>query len=189
MHEHRDKDFHNHREGTCHRIWAVWEIERRAFIEGLMMWMYGRAITLMLLLPVCLAPSGCAGYVLHGQAVHGSYSHISVSDGRQDQNAQGVGGVRIAVYRDPGRLSQKLIATGTSEPDGTFAIPLPAFGAGWMEEEWMIQATRNGFQSAEGIFPLPLNSRSRPIRVMLSPGTSIPFEHRDDYLRDLERFQ
>ncbi len=134
--------------------------------------------------------TGC-GYTLHGRVVEAGWSGMVIAPSAKEAAAgQGVPGVRIAIYRDPGRLSQELIATGTSADDGTFAISLPgAFGAGWMEEVWLIQASRRGFTSIEETIALPLSSASRPLIINIMPGRSTPFAAPDDFHRDIERFQ
>lgn len=150
-----------------------------------------RAITLTLLLALMtFALAGC-GYTLHGRVVEGHWSHMTVGDSPQDTAAgSGVRGAQISVYRDPGKLSQKLVASGTSSADGTFAIPLrEAFGAGWLEEVWLVQASRQGYTSAEDHITLPIVSANKPLIIILTPGRSAPFAAPDDYHRDLERFR
>src|SRR5690554_7412722 len=85
---------------------------------------------------------GCesAGYTLKGKVISGGFTDIEVVDGDDSRfDGPGVADARILIHRDPGTLKQELIATGRSGSDGTFAIPISAFGAGWMDETWLIQ--------------------------------------------------
>jgi len=144
----------------------------------------------VLIMPIVLL-SGCGGgYVLRGKVIESNTNAITTvdrKDSRMDQ--QGLGNVQIRVYRDPGRLSQELAASGVSGPDGTFAIPINAFGAGWMDESWLIQTYRDGYSNAETIKRLPGNTNRRPVLIMLRRGDATPFRQREDLLEEMERFR
>lgn len=134
---------------------------------------------------------GCGeGYVLRGKVIENGGSAITAvdrEDSRMDQ--PGVADVQIRVYRDPGRLSQELAATGVSRPDGRFELPISAFGAGWMDEQWLIQTYRDGYSNAETVLRLPGNTNRRPVLIMLRRGEATRPSDRDDLMQELERYR
>lgn len=101
--------------------------------------------------------SGCAGYEVRGRVVSGSFGGLVavVDEGDPRLRAEGVGNARITIVRDPGRLNARQVATGVSEADGDFVIPLAEFGAGWLDEEWRVQAVRSRIGLAEGLVRMP----------------------------------
>jgi hypothetical protein len=143
-----------------------------------------------LVLASCSALAGCGGYVLRGSVVEGFAPDIRiVADATASRSAQGSGveGVRLSVYRDPGRLNQQLIATGTTAADGTFAIPISAFGAGWMEEQWLIEARRAGYLDVQSVLTLPAGSQR--LIITTAPGAPGPARRDGDLMDEYERFR
>jgi len=134
---------------------------------------------------------GCSsGYALRGKVVEGGISTIAAVDRADDRLAeQGVGDVQIRVYRDPGRLSQELAATGVSHADGSFEIAISAFGAGWMDEEWLIQTYREGYANAETVMRLPGDTVRRPVLIQLRRGAASPMRGREDLMEEIERYR
>jgi len=151
----------------------------------------GRGGLTAMVLCAAVVLSGCAtGYVLKGRAIEAGYTDVAVvpgSDDRLDKAGGGIEGVRIRVHRDPGHLNQQLVATGRTSANGSFAIPIDAFGAGWMDEQWLIQVERSGFRS--GAMTLRLPTGDRRLLVTMSPGTSTPHEDKEDLWEQYERYK
>lgn len=140
-----------------------------------------------------LSLSGCGGgYVLRGRVVDGGFSSVVFVD-REDRQlgaaGTGIPLARIAVFRDPGRLDRSLVATGLSDPGGSFAIPLSVFGAGWMDEVWLIQVICPDFETLESMVRLPTSGADARALIVLRPGVSIVPPVRDDFREQAERFR
>jgi hypothetical protein len=150
-----------------------------------------KAILVAAIIGMMMTMIGCGGgYALRGKVVEGNASIITVTD-RSDGQLQhtGISGVQIRIYRNPGRLNQELIASGVSQADGRFEIPIRAFGAGWMDEEWLIETYRSSYRNAEMMLRLPANTNKRPLLIMLARGQAAPFRGRDDVIREIERYR
>lgn len=133
--------------------------------------------------------SGCAaGYTLKGKVVRGGFTEIEiVSSDDEDFDEAGVADVRIMIHRDPNTLKQALIATGKSKSDGTFSIAVDAFGAGWMEETWLIQVERGGYLSGNDIIRLP--GMGQRLLITVSEGTSVPHQQRENLWQQYEQYK
>lgn len=151
-----------------------------------------RVTVFALLAAVFMLPAmtGCGGYTMRGKVIEGFTPGIYTIDASDSRlNSRGVSEVRIVVYRDPGRLSQELVASGVSGPDGSFAIPLDAFGAGWMEETWMIQTSRRGYRNVETIMKLPSNTEKRPLLIVVNEGHADDLPQQEDLWREAEKYR
>ena len=130
---------------------------------------------------------GCGAYMLEGRAVEGPVSQMTFVDADDDRlEGHGVSNVRITVERDAGRLSAQRVASGVSDSSGRFSIPLDVFGAGWMEEQWGIQATLPGFEAATTVQRLP--PKGRRLLILLAPGFS-PDPREEDLMEFYERYR
>lgn len=131
---------------------------------------------------------GCGSYTLRGKVIEGFGSGVFVVSADDPRlNEPGVEQVRISIHRDPGSLAQSMIATDASGPDGSFAIELPAFGAGWMDERWLVESMRRDYQNASETVRLP-SSRQR-LLIVVSPGRAVPSQHRDDLWEEYRRYR
>lgn len=153
----------------------------------------GRGLV-VLTLPALLATlvaAGCGGPALEGKVVLGSMSGAElVAPGDPALNQPGLAGASIVVIRDPGRPNSETVAQGASRADGTFRIPVEAFGAGWMSEEWQIVASKPGDATSEYRGSLP-RSGERLI-FMLVPGTydpSLGVRSRDRLMQDIDAYR
>jgi len=148
------------------------------------------ALTPAALLTV-LAAAGCGGPMIEGKVVLGSMSGAElVAEGDGALSQAGLGGASILVIRDPGRPSATTVARSSSRADGTFRIPVDAFGAGWMSEEWQIVASKSGDATSEYRGPLP-RSGDR-LLFMLAPGTYDPnvgVRSSDRLLQDIDAYR
>ncbi len=147
-----------------------------------------RAAVRLAALALFAAP-GCSTYVIQGKAIEGEGSDMSfVEPGDPRLDEPGISGVRLSVERDPGSLGAKVVANEVSGAAGEFSIPLSAFGAGWMVEEWRIHAVRGGFQTASRRLNLTGADRKRYLLVTLAPGASDDPQE-PDLMEQYERFR
>ena len=150
--------------------------------------------TRLLLLGLSLAGpaglAGCQSYVLKGKVTRGSLSTMSLVEPDDPRLAEpGVQNVQIAVHRDPGRLAIRLAGRSLSNARGAFAVELDEFGAGWMDEEWLVIATRRGFETAQLQLRIPSRKDPRRLLIILAPGISEVPDLRDDLIEQYERFR
>ncbi len=140
---------------------------------------------------VCWLLTGCNAYTLRGKVVHGSYSDIEVvheSDERLQQ--PGIAGAEVLVHRDPNKPNRYLVGRTRTNTGGEFTLLLNEFGAGWMEEQWRVQAIHRGNQNADTLMKLPPNQKKWRLLITLAPGTSTPADsEEDDWMRDYEQFR
>ncbi|MCH2144023.1 MAG: hypothetical protein MK082_02635 [Phycisphaerales bacterium] len=151
-----------------------------------------------LLLASMLLVVGCSTHpALKGRVVeagNGSMEFVSIQDGDPGMIVgRGVTGARIEIVRDPKGLNRKVVARGSSRQDGTFEIPIEAFGAGWMEEEWLFRCTHPNYQMVEFVDALPGGGSSRVLRIDIGqPGPAGSGGGRIDEAerirRELERY-
>lgn len=143
------------------------------------------AITLGIVLT--FLPGGCASYTLEGRVVRGDFGDVMFVDPDRDPYAEapGIPGVAIRVIRDPDRLSRKVAAGGRSGPSGDLSIPIGEFGAGWMQELWLVQASRAGYETVEQIVAFP-SGRKRVVIVMRD-GESTELRTLDPLREEFER--
>jgi hypothetical protein len=135
--------------------------------------------------------AGCAGgYALQGKVVEGDFAGVFFVDGDDEQlDEPGLGGARIEIYRDPDRPNRSLAATGRSDSRGEIDMTLDAFGAGWMDEQWLIEVIKPGFETVQQMVHLPSAGKKRRMLIMLSPGVSIQPEPREDLWEEYERYR
>lgn len=143
---------------------------------------------LLALAAVLLSASGCGGYVLTGRAVAGSTSDLAFVTGDDPRlDEKGVSGVHIVVERNPGSLGSQVVASGMTDGEGRFTIPVGEFGAGWMDEQWGIQAVKPGYQTSQATLGLS-GTKSLRLLVFMLPGFSED-PQREDLLEQYERYR
>ena len=127
----------------------------------------GVPATLLLLV---LMLGGCGPYVLEGRVVRADFGAIDLVDGDDPRLADpGLGGVSVEAIRDPMSLGRKTIASATSQGDGSIRLVISDFGAGFLEEDWELRATRQGEEFASAIMRLPYDASSRRLLVLIRP--------------------
>ena len=128
-------------------------------------------ITRLLLLCSLIILSGC-GYTLQGRAVSGAYNGVELvpADDPRLQDT-GLSGVRIEAIRDPESLGRSVAASTTSGGNGTIALSISEFGAGWMDEEWDLRAKMGGEEFAYNRLRLPAQNSNLRLLVVIEPGT------------------
>lgn len=143
-----------------------------------------RLVPLAVLIVFVFAAQACSPYQLKGKVVRGDYTAVIVTDADDPRFAQeGVPGATLHLQADPGRVNRKTLATGVSEPDGSFALPVSEPGAGLLIFDVGLFARRRGFAPAEGYFQLPPGG-SR-VLVVMAPGDDRETGERRENLRDL----
>ncbi|MHC5001518.1 MAG: hypothetical protein ACYTJ0_00175 [Planctomycetota bacterium] len=141
-------------------------------------------------LVLVLTLSGCSAYTLRGKVVQSDFGTISFVDSDDERlSGKGLGSVEVKVYRDPTRPNTELVARALSDGEGNVSIPLAAFGAGWMVEQWRITATRGGHQTVDLITALPAASDNKSILIMLAPGYSPPSREDEDLMQLYREFK
>jgi hypothetical protein len=145
---------------------------------------------LAILLSVLLLAGGCSSYKIEGRVVRGSSSDLAFVSPDDPRLAHaGVSDATIAVDRDPGTLGRTNVATVKSDGGGRFSIPINAFGAGWMDEEWVIEAGRGGSETVKRVLRLPAAKDGRRLLIVLADGpVSVPVGQ-EDLWEQYERFK
>jgi len=116
-------------------------------------------------------------------------SGVSLVNAGDPQLAQpGIANAWVAVYRDPMNPNPSLAAGRLSATDGTVVCPLKGWGAGWMQENWLVEAKLAGYQDATTMIALPADSKKVWILVTLAPGMSSP-GNSDDFRDQFEKFK
>lgn len=124
----------------------------------------------------CLALcAGCA-YTLEGRVLEGPGSAEVVATADGDMGGKPVAGVRIDLIRDHTNMNRTQVATAVSGKDGRFKLVVDAFGAGWMEEEWLVRAGRSGYQNVENPLRLPGSTGGKLLLVTVARGRSERFK-------------
>ena len=134
---------------------------------------------------------GCGKpYVLQGKAISGGYGSIMFVPADDAQLTEpGVAYAGISIYRDANQLNQKLFATGRSDGLGEISIPLEGFGVGWMEEQWLIEVKKVGYETVQSVVTLPSAKQDLRILITLPPGIAIPAKQPEDLWEEYERYR
>ncbi|HRP64215.1 MAG TPA: hypothetical protein PK400_13025 [Phycisphaerales bacterium] len=137
--------------------------------------------------------SGCeTTYVLRGRVIEGMPPGIHAMPAAQlAGEAPPVARATVNIYRDPNRLNKSLVANGLTGPDGSFAIPIHAFGAGWMDEMWLVEVLHGQYQGAETILMLPPDTKRTQLLIMLAPGRGVSpaaSPHSENLLEESRRY-
>lgn len=142
------------------------------------------------LLAAASALTGCGGYTLRGKVVQGTTSGFElVHEIDQRLKGPGIHNAEVMVRRDPRSLHPQLVGRDRSDSTGDFTISIDEFGAGWMEEQWLVQAGVTGYQNAEMEIKLPQKGSKWRLLITLAPGTFTPMNQPDELMQDYERFR
>jgi hypothetical protein len=120
--------------------------------------------------------SGC-GYHLAGRVVEGGFDSVDMLPRSQAEDVGGapVAGAMVELYRDPQTPKRKLVGTARTDDRGEFTLVMQDFGAGWMEERWLVRVRRNGFKGAEQSIELPGSPDGWRMVGTLTRGRAVPF--------------
>ncbi|MHC4274801.1 MAG: carboxypeptidase-like regulatory domain-containing protein [Planctomycetota bacterium] len=138
---------------------------------------------------LCLAglvtAPGCSTYVIKGTVISGGVSDmVFVPQGDARLREPPVASARITVQRNPDKLSRTMAGTDLSDAYGRFVVSLDEFGAGWMDEKWLIQATKPGFKTATARPRLEPHTKKMRLLVILAPGLSTPAAGDEDLMEE-----
>ncbi len=128
-------------------------------------------LVLGLLAAACLPLAGC-GYTIHGRVVRGEMGIIDWMPGPGDASGEPVAGAVVTVVRDPNGMHPEEAGRATSGPDGSFTLSVSGFGAGWMDEMWLIKAAKGGVGTAEWTDHLPGSPSGQTLVVTLAPSAN-----------------
>jgi len=151
-----------------------------------------RRIALLTLGLVMACLTGCATetYYIHGRAVRGDFTSAAFVDpGDTRLQGEGLSGVEVYLIRDPDRGDRSIVARVQSDDRGEFVMPVNAYGAGWMIEQWEIHTYRPGFQSVQSIMTLPKPKEDRALLLTLGRGIAQRPPMDEDLLRQYEYFK
>ena len=144
---------------------------------------------LLLLLPAWAAVTGCSTYTLYGNVIYGEISDMELVDPEDRRLSDPpLTSVRITLQRDPDKLSRRIAGTDVSDVRGRFVIPLDEFGAGWMEEKWLVRASKPGFKTATSVLRLDANTKGKKLLIILGAGLSDE-PTAEDLNAEFERFR
>lgn len=131
---------------------------------------------------------GCSSYKFEGRVIAGevSYATIVSEDDPQLVEGQGIGGTRVRVMTDPDRLNRKEVGSGVTSPDGSFSLELDVFGAGVLEWDIGVDASRPGFAGIEEFFRMP--RRGEKVLIVLAPGNDTR-RPRENLMDQYQRFR
>ena len=118
--------------------------------------------------------AGC-GYRLDGKVVDG-FGGVSI--GRTDDpdaRKSGIGGATVELVREPDTMNRTVAARATSDASGRFTLDVGGFGAGWMEERWLVRIRRNGFKGVEQSVELPGSPDGWRVVGTMTRGRAVPF--------------
>jgi hypothetical protein len=138
------------------------------------------------IMALCLAAlAGCRTYVLQGTVVRSDVPEMAfVTPDDPRLTEPGVSNVRISIERDPDKLSREMVGTALSDSRGRFTIPVDRFGAGWMDEVWMIRAFRQGYQTVVSRQRLSIYDDQRLLILMpAGPAEAPPEGWQEQYER------
>lgn len=134
--------------------------------------------------------AGCA-YTLEGRAVEG-HGTIEVGEASMlESGGRPIPGVSVVLIRDPTKGNRAQVASAVSGKDGTFKLVVSDFGAGWMQEDWQVRASRSGYQNVETITALPAGTGGQLMLVGLARGRSGRFqdpESSDSLLNEARKY-
>ena len=152
-----------------------------------------RTFMSLIVLSALLNIAGCNTYTLKGKVVKGERSSIELvheMDPRVKAFAPGgVANIEVRVYRDPDNMNKKLAGRERTPVDGSFSMNLGDFGAGWMSEQWLVQAYGYGFTTVEQKMKLPSKNAKTRLLITIAPGESIEPSDVSDYMQDYEKYK
>ena len=150
-----------------------------------------RTVLSGVLIALGFLPIGChSSYTLRGRAVEGEFSMLDFVGPHDEMLASpGIANAEVRIWRDPTRPNRSLVATERSRSDGGIAIPLSAFGAGWMEEQWLIEVVRPGYDTVSQLVTLPSPGSDERLLVILAEGASVQPTMPENLWEEYERYR
>jgi hypothetical protein len=132
---------------------------------------------------------GC-GYTLRGKVVRGETSSIEmVHEIDPRLKAPGIMNAEVMVRRDPKSPHPEMVGRTRTGDEGNFAMNIGQFGAGWMEEQWLVQAGMTGFTNAQQMSKLPPSGGKWQLLITLGPGQAAPLDQPDQITQEIDRYK
>ncbi len=128
-----------------------------------------------ILAAAALAALGGCTYTMPGKVVDGFGSAMVDTPENPDARKGGIPGATIELIRDPDTMNRARVAQATSRSDGRFDLVVDSFGAGWMQEKWLLRVRRSGYESIEMEVDLPSSTSGRLLVIGMARGRSTPF--------------
>lgn len=148
-----------------------------------------RATAWLVLFALAAVLPGCGGYRLEVMAIESPVSDARfVPADRVPSGARPIRDARVTLYRDPGSLREEMAGNVRTDDEGFAMLRLDAFGAGWMVENWRIEATAPGHESVSVLQALPGKKDGMILLVEMPSGAS-DLPRRVDPLDDYRRFR
>jgi hypothetical protein len=124
---------------------------------------------------------GC-GYTLRGKVVHGEVSSVEMVHEIDPRLKQpGIANVETLVRHDPKDRDSQLVARARTNAAGEFSMPIREYGAGWMQQDWLVQARHAGFHNASSLTKLPAQGGKWRLLITLGPGTATSLETSEEF--------
>lgn len=144
---------------------------------------------LAVLTSVMLMLAGCGGYTIQGRVVGETFSSVQFVDPSDNRlESRGVSGATIELLRNPDSLGREVVATVTSDGSGNFIIPVSTFGAGWLDESWLVRVRAVNYTGAESFIILPGKPGDKRLLIAITRGESI-FRPDDDLMKQYDSFR
>jgi len=133
---------------------------------------------------------GGSGYTLEGKVVTGTFSTMEFVAGNDPRlQERGIGNVKIVLHRDGNKSWPQWVGEVSTSPTGAIHLPVSEFGAGWMIEQWLIEAYKPGYETVDTVVTLPSQKSGRQLLIMMTPGQAQPLRPRNELLDQYERFR
>lgn len=150
-----------------------------------------RSPRLAILFVLAVLASGCGGpYVLEAKVVPSDFSTMAWVDADDARLMQpGLSNVQVSIERDPGKPNASMAARQLTDADGSLYMPIGALGAGFLIEQWRIEAVRGGYQTAEQLMSLPPAKDDKRLLILMAPGYSQPTREREDLMDQYRQYR
>jgi hypothetical protein len=134
--------------------------------------------------------TGCSSYVIKGTVISGAVSDIFFVEPNDSRLREPpLTTVRITVDRNPDDLSRQMAGTDISDAHGRFVITLDEFGTGWMDEVWLIRATKGGFKTASSKQRLDADKKEQRLLIIMAPGLSSASPDEEDLMKEYREYR
>lgn len=131
--------------------------------------MRANALTTPVLTVLTALLVGCGGYQLRGRVVESGFAQVTTvaeDDPRYAADygdsaalGDGVAGASVVVVLDPTRPSRRTVASGSTDAQGRFAVPVDVAGPGLLMHDLQMTVRRKGFTGLAREIELPRGSR------------------------------
>ena len=151
-----------------------------------------RSFALAAAFSVCLSLIACSSepYTLRGRVIEGDYSAITFVPADDPRlGVRGIASVKLVLHRDADKSWPTRFGQTISGPAGEIHFPVDTFGAGWMIEQWLIEAYKPGYETGQLITALPAKKADQRLLIMMAPGPSTPLRPENELWEQYEQFR